>query len=99
MPSPYRADQLSPEMRARYGVGKRNWGTVAVIIIVITLFFGAVAWATTNLGRETAQYRLLTWNVTSPTSVSVEFEVRNPTNEPALCVLRAQDENRFDVGY
>jgi Domain of unknown function (DUF4307) len=99
MPSPYRAEQLSPEMRERYGVGRRNIGMIVVVIIVIALFFAAVAWATTNLGREAAQYRLLTWKVTGPTAVDVEFEVRNSTDEAAVCVVRAQDENRFDVGY
>ena len=99
MPSPYRADQLSPEIRARYGMGRRSWRTTVVVIIVIALFFAALAWATMNMGRESAQYRLLTWSVTSPTAVSVEFEVRNPTDEPAICVVRAQDENHIDVGY
>ncbi len=99
MPSPYRADQLSPEMRARYGMDGSNWRTLVLVILVVVIFLGAVAWATTNMGRESAQYRLLTWNVTSPTTVSVEFEVRNPTDGPAICIVRAQDENHIDVGY
>jgi hypothetical protein len=99
MPSPYRAEQLSPEIRARYGMGGRSLRTLALVIIVIALFFAAVAWATVNLGRESAQYRLLTWSVTSPTTATLEFEVRNPTDQPAVCIVRAQDENHVDVGY
>lgn len=99
MPSPYRADQLSPEIQARYGMGRRNWRTIVVAAIVIVAFFGAVAWVTMNLGSQAAQYRLLTWKVTSPTTVDVEFEVRNSTDAPAICVVRAQDENHIDVGY
>jgi hypothetical protein len=99
MPSPFRADQLSPEIRARYGMGGRSRRTLALVIVVIALFLAAVAWATVNMGRESAQYRLLTWSVTSPTLATLEFEVRNSTDEPAVCIVRAQDENRVDVGY
>ena len=99
MPSPYRADQLSPEMRARYGMDRTNWRTLVIVSVEMVIFLGAVAWATMNMGREAAQYRLLTWNVTGPTTVSVEFEVRNSTDSPAICIVRAQDENHIDVGY
>lgn len=99
MPSPYRAAQLSPEMRARYGMDRGNWRTITVVVIVIALFFGAVAWATVNLGRESVQSRLLTWSVTSPEEAHLEFEVRNPTSEAAICVVRAQDDKHIDVGY
>ena len=86
-------------MRARYGMDRSTWRTTALVILVVALFLGAIAWVTTNMGREAAQYRLLTWDVTSPTTVDVEFEVRNPTSEPAYCVIRAQDENHIDLGY
>jgi len=42
MPSPYRADQLSPEMRARYGMDGSNWRTLALVILVVVIFLGAV---------------------------------------------------------
>jgi hypothetical protein len=80
-------------------MGGRSRRTLALVIVVIALFLAAVAWATVNMGRESAQYRLLTWSVTSPTLATLEFEVRNPTDEPAICIVRAQDENRVDVGY
>lgn len=99
MPSPYRAAQLSPEMRARYGMDRSNWRTLTIVILVIAVFLGAVAWATMNLGRETVQSRLLTWSVTSPEQAHLEFEVRNPTTDAAICVVRAQDDRHVDVGY
>jgi len=99
MPSPYRASELSPEIRARYGMDRSNWRTITVVIIVAAIFFAAVAWATVNMGRESVQSRLLTWQVSAPDRVSLEFEVRNPTQDPAVCVLRAQDERHIDVGY
>lgn len=80
-------------------MGGRSAWTIALVIIVVMAFFAAVAWATVNMGRESAQYRLLTWSVTSPTLATLEFEVLNPTDEPAVCVVRAQDENHVDVGY
>jgi hypothetical protein len=69
------------------------------IIFVIVIFLAAVAWATVNMGRESVQSLLLTWNVKGPDRVTAEFEVRNPTSEPAICVLRAQDSKRTDLGY
>ncbi len=99
MPSPYRANQLSPTMRARYGMDRSNWRTISLVVVVVAIFFGAVAWATFNLGRESVQSRLLTWTVTAPDQVTLEFEVLNPENEPAICVVRAQDAKHIDVGY
>jgi predicted ATPase len=99
MPSPYRADQLSPQMRARYGMDRSNRRTLALVVVVIVIFLAAVAWATVNMGRESVQSLLLTWNVKGPDRVTAEFEVRNPTSEPAICVLRAQDSQRTDLGY
>ncbi|MEY4137532.1 MAG: hypothetical protein RL205_1660 [Actinomycetota bacterium] len=99
MPSPFRANQLSPEMRARYGLDRSNWPTLAIVVIVIVIFFAAVAWATVNMGKESVQSRLLTWKVTSPDTVSLEFEVRNPSKDPVFCVIRAQDGKHIDVGY
>ncbi len=99
MPSPYRANQLSPQMRARYGLDRSTWRTTAVVVLVVAIFFGAVAWATVNMGKESVQSRLLTWTVVAPDRVDLEFEVLNPSTEPAFCVIRAQDEKHIDLGY
>lgn len=99
MPSPYRANQLTPEMRARYGMDRSNWRTISLVVLVIAAFLAAVAWATFNLGRESVQFRLLTWTVTAPDQVNLEFEVLNPSADPAFCVIRAQDEKHIDLGY
>lgn len=99
MPSPFRASQLSPEMRARYGMDRSGWRTTAIVIIVVAIFLAAVAWATVNMGKESAQSRLLTWTVTAPDQVDLEFEVLNPSTDPAFCVVRAQDSKHIDLGY
>lgn len=99
MPSPHRPSELSPEMRARYGLDRSTWRTKSLVVAVIAVFLAGVAWATVNMGSQGVQYRLLTWSVTSPNLAHLEFEVRNSTSEPALCVVRAQDSNHIDVGY
>jgi hypothetical protein len=76
-----------------------NWRTISLVVIVITLFLGAVAWITVTMGQEAAQWRLLTWKVVSADRVEVEFEVRNSSQEPAFCILRAQDEKHVDLAY
>jgi hypothetical protein len=99
MPSPYRAEQLSPEIQARYGMDRSNWRTAGLVILVIVLFFGAVAFVTVNLGRESVQARLISWTVVAADHVSLEIEVMNPAKEPAFCIIRAQDEKHIDLAY
>jgi hypothetical protein len=86
-------------MQERYGVNRRSWGTVVVVGMVIVAFFVAVAFLVFALSTDRVQSRLLAWEVLSDDRVDITFEVRPPDERDVVCVLRAQDSTRADVGY
>ena len=99
MPSPFRKDQLSPQMQERYGFNRKSWGLTSLITLVIIGFGAALIFVTYSLSQNSVQYRLLAWEELSADRVDITFEVRKPAELPVLCVVRAQDENRIDLGY
>lgn len=99
MPSPFRKDQLSPDMQARYGFNKGHKARNAIVIGVVAVFTAVVAFVTVSLSQNNIQFRLLVWNDLPPDRVDVTFEVRKPKDLAVVCVVRAQDSNRIDLGY
>jgi len=90
---------LSPELQARYGVGRRSpwawiWGALAVAV-----FAGAMAFVGVQLAAPKIDGKLLAWDDAADDHVLVTFEVARPDGETSYCVLRAQDSSRVDVGY
>ncbi|NDG95869.1 MAG: hypothetical protein EBY42_08660, partial [Actinobacteria bacterium] len=63
MGSPFSRDQLSPEMRERYGMDKRRSTTVVIAIVAIAAFLGAMAYVGAMLLRSDVQFLLLRWTV------------------------------------
>jgi hypothetical protein len=86
-------------MRERYGLDQRNWGTLATVTIVIIAFLIALTFLVIALSTDRVQSRLLAWDIVSDDRVDITFEVRPPDDRPVVCVLRAQDVTRADVGY
>jgi hypothetical protein len=84
-------------MRERYGVGGKSGTVVAVIAVVVGLaLLGVLGWA---LSADRVQSRLLAWDIVAADRVDVTFEVRPPDDRQVICVVRAQDSTRTDVGY
>ncbi len=99
MPSPFRKDQLSPEMQERYGFNDRTWARNTLIGVMVALFAGIIILVTITLSQNTVQFRLLAWDDLSADRVDITFEVAKPNDIEVVCVVRAQDRNRIDVGY
>ena len=99
MPSPFRKDQLSPAMQERYGFGKGHTTRNVVVIGVISVFAAILAFVVVSLAQNNIQFRLLAWNDLPPDRVDITFEVRKPEDLAVVCVIRAQDRNRIDLGY
>ncbi len=99
MVSPFRKDQLSPQMQERYGVNKRSGARNTLIAVIVSLFVGILVFVTITLSQNTIRFKLLTWNDVSADRVDITFEVGKPTDLAVVCVVRAQDRNRIDVGY
>ena len=97
--SPFRKDQLSPEMQERYGFNQSNHLRTAVIAVVTVIFAIGVGFATFSMSQKSIQFKLLTWSVVSPERANLVFEVRRIGSDALDCVVRAQDSKRIDVGY
>ena len=98
MPSPFRKDQLSPEMARRYGLDRTPWIAMLVSIVVIVAFAGVLGWI--GLSMTTGvKTRVLTWDDSAPDHVTIDVEVQRDGAAPLECVIRAQDRTHIDTGY
>ena len=86
-------------MQERYGLNRRPIGRWIATTALALAFVGALIYVTIGLTRDPLETRLVTWSVISPERVDLTFQVRKPAGSEVTCVLRAQDENRIDVGY
>ncbi len=87
-------------MQARYGLDRRPVGRWVGAAVVIVVFVAALGWVTVSLSGGAVQERLVSWDAAAPDHVNVTFEIsrREPAAE-VRCVVRAQDQDRIDVGY
>ena len=99
MSSPFSPDQLSPEMRQRYGLERRRVSPVVVAVIVVVVFLGAVAFAGIMAVRDNVEFQLIRWSVVAPDRADATFDVSRNGADEVVCILRAQDSKRIDVGY
>ena len=86
-------------MQTRYGVNPKRSRTLAwvtVVGIIALAVGGTLAYRATH---HVVSFRLLAFNVVSPHRVDVTLEVAQAQQTQSYCVLRAQNEQRQDVGY
>jgi hypothetical protein len=86
-------------MRERYGLNGRPVGRRIAVAVVVLGFVGVLIWVTIGVSSDNIQTRLISWGVVGPDRVDITYQVRADATTPIECVLRAQDENRIDVGY
>jgi len=86
-------------MQARYGLDRRPVGRYIVVGLLIVAFTVGLVFVWLNLTADRVQFRLLAWSEVSPERVDVTFEVRAPATVDVLCIVRAQDSQRIDLGY
>jgi uncharacterized protein (DUF58 family) len=100
-PDPLDQPEVARMLAARYGTTNRDRRLVAVIAICAAALLAFLSWATLIGATPPASGTLLTYSLSSDTEVRVTFQVRTrPGLEgPFICVLRAQDAQRIDVGY
>ena len=91
--------QVPPHLYRRYGIKSRtsNWlgGLVAGLSIAATLVALALVGRGLGSGGDT---KLIRWTV-GREAVELTWSVLRYDNQPVYCVLRAQDSERFDVGF
>lgn len=93
-------DQDLPlDLDARYG--KRSfprWGWWIGIPLALVAI-GALGWVALYLANPPVRSKLLTWDISSPTTATATFEVRRSASSTVYCTLRAQDYRHIDVAY
>ncbi len=86
-------------MRERYGLDRRSWAGAVLGTGIVVAFAAALIWIGLGLGTDRVESKLLTWDDSKPGRVDMVINVRKPAQAQVLCVLRAQDRTRVDVGY
>ena len=92
-------ENLPEHIRLRYGVRRRRVVPVLIGILIAGVVSGSLAYATFRQQNPSVSAQLLTFEVVSPTQVSVTWELARGPELPTYCVVRAQDISRTDVGY
>ena len=90
---------LPPELYSRYGIKPRNNVLLALVAGLGALLAIFVFASICTKVEATTEVRLITWQVQNETSVKIEFSVYQADDKSLVCVVRAQDSDRFDVGY
>ncbi len=94
-----RAEQLTPEMRQRYGLDSNPWpGRIAAAAVILGCA-AALAFFAVRLTDGPTDARLLVWQQPQPDRLDITFDVTKPAGLTVACVLRAQDAQRVDLGY
>ena len=86
-------------MRTRYGLDRRRLSPLVVGVIIVVAFLAAVAFAGIMSVRDNVDYQLIRWTVVGPDRADATFDVTRNGADEVVCILRAQDSKRIDVGY
>lgn len=86
-------------MRARYGLDQRRRSPILVAIVVVVVFLAAVTFAGVMMARDDVRFQLIRWSVVAPDRADATFDVSRNGADEVVCILRAQDSKRIDVGY
>ncbi len=90
---------LPAHIQLRYGVRRRRVVPVLIGILIAGVLSASLAYATFRQQNPSVSSQLLTFEVVSPTQVSVTWELARGAELTSYCVVRAQDVYRTDVGY
>jgi hypothetical protein len=86
-------------MQERYGLTRRPVGRRIAVTAIVLAFVGALAFVSVGLTSNPVESRLISWDDVAPDRVDMTIQVRRPATDEVTCVLRAQDQQRIDVGY
>lgn len=85
-------------MQERYGLTGRPIGRRIAVAVLVLAFVAILAFVTFGVTRNPIETRLVSWDA-APDHVVVTIAVSRPADAQVTCVVRAQDENRIDLGY
>lgn len=85
---------IPPHLHERYGIQKKRFpfGLLAGALILFTFLAYSV------LIQDQVNIRLITWSA-SDTSATINWRYEGEITGTVWCLLEAQDEQRFDIGF
>ena len=89
----------STNLQARYGVRRMRPWQRAIAALVGLVVVGSVLYAGWLITNPGITFNVLAFRMPSTTQTIVTFDVQRPADRTVVCVVRAQDVNRHDVGY
>lgn len=92
-------DQWPPHIQARYPEEKKSWFLFIVGSIFVLIIGAFIAVGVERVINPPLYEKLLAWEIKDANSVSVTFEISRPIDMNVWCLIRAQNEDKFDVGY
>lgn len=102
LPSDASPEQVQAMLAARYGTTRGTDRRLTAVVAILATALAGYLWWAFFVGRNPAvNATLLTYDITSESTVSIVFETttRPGLQGPFTCVIRAQDNQRIDVGY
>lgn len=94
-----RAQDIPPHLHARYGIRPASpWRWVALTAAAIVVLPVGLYAASRYVVTQQVPFALISWAAERDTRVQVLWRL-DPIDERRWCVLRAQDFERFDVGF
>ena len=91
--------ELPEHIKARYGTSNAGTSTRTISLAIIAVISAAIIFAIVQARSTQVASQLLAFKVISPTSVEVTWEISRSDNEVTYCAVRAQDDQKTDVGY
>lgn len=86
-------------IQQRYGYRAVNSRTRIIIMCISTVLIAAVGASYFNHRSHATSFSLTKFVIVNETAVDMKWQIARPENQITYCVIRAQNEQRNDVGY
>ena len=88
-----------PHIQQRYGYREVNSKSQIAVLAIITVIIAGAAAMYFNHRAQSTTFSLTSFVVTSDKTVDMTWQIARPENQVTYCVVRAQNDQRSDVGY
>ena len=99
VPSPPPLPPDRPDLAERYGVGRRSWSSLPLVVVALVLvaMLAVTAW---GLAQRSTGVRagVLGFGDITDRSITITLEVDRPPDQPVVCDVAAIGDLQVDVG-
>lgn len=91
--------QWPAHIQARYGLNRRQNLPTFIAIVLASIVALGLGMASFRQSNPTIEWALKSFDIQSDNKVSIDWFIAKQEGKTAYCIVRAQNENRVDVGY